>query len=459
VQFQGREELLEGADEGLEDLRADALAILERAVERVDPELLLGRSLRLDRGVLTVRGDPFAGGPGSNEDLVLDVRDVRAVRVVAAGKAAEGMLRGLERVLEPDEGFAVSPQAAHGRLPRIVGGHPLPDAGSCKAGERALQLARATGEHDLLLVLLGGGASALLEDPLVPLEDLRALNEAMIEAGAAIEELNLVRKKLSGVKGGRLAQAARGQVLGLLLSDCFEDHEGLVGSGPTAPDATTHADALAVLKQLGVADRAPASVLEVLREGAEGKRAETPKPGDPAFARVRNVVVGSNALAAHEATEWAVEMGYHAWRVREPLREPAARAGWKLARMAEDVTLGKAPLPRPACIVYGGETFVDARGTTGLGGRNQEMALGALEALRVEACIACLGTDGKDGPTDAAGAIVDMGRKERAEALGVDPRAALRNHDSHGFFARVGGLLRTGPTGTNVADLAVLLVP
>lgn len=444
VHLANRDALLANAAEGLVDARSDALALLERAVDSVEPAMLVGRSLALTKKVLTVRGDPFAG---HEEDLVLDLGAVEATRCIAAGKAAEGMMDGLRKVLQPQQ-FVVS-----------GGAHPLPDAASCRAGQGALELAKATGERDLLVVLLSGGASAMLEEPLVPLEDVRALTQAMLSAGASIAELNEVRKKLSDLKGGRLARAARGRVLTLILSDVFDDHASLVGSGPTAPDPTTHGDALAILADLGVLGDAPESVTALLREGKEGKRAETLKPGDPAFARVHNVVVGSNALACHEATQLAAEMGYNAFRVREPLVGPAARAGWKLARMAEDVTLGKAALPRPACVVFGGETTVDARGAPGMGGRNQEVCLAAMEALKVEATVACFGTDGIDGPTDAAGAVGDMGSRERAESLGLDLRDHLRRHDSGAFFARIGDQLRTGPTGTNVADVSVLLVP
>lgn len=446
VRLANRDQLLANAAEGLQDLRADALALLERAVDSVAPAMLVGRSLSLAQHRLTVRGDPFAGGPGSAEDLVLDLQGVEAIRCVAAGKASEGMLDGLQAVLRPQQ------------VVLSGGAHPLPDAASCRAGQGALELAKATKERDLLVVLLSGGASAMLEEPLVPLEDLRALTAAMLRAGASVTELNEVRKKLSEVKGGRLAAAARGRVLTLLLSDVMDDHASLVGSGPTAPDASTHGDALAILQERGLLADAPESVTAVLREGKEGKRPETPKPGDPAFARVHNVVVGSNALACHEATQLAAEMGYHAFRVREPLHGPAAREGWKLAKMADDITTGRAALLRPSCVVFGGETVVDARGTTGAGGRNQELVLAALEALKVEATIAAMGTDGIDGATEVAGAIGDMGSRERAEGLGLDLRDHLRRHDSGAFFHRLGDGLRTGPTGTNVADVAVLLV-
>lgn len=447
VEFRNREQVLANAAEGLVEARADALAILERAIDGVEPAMLVQRALRLDKKVLTVRGDPFAGGPGADEDLHFDLREAGAVRCIAAGKGAQGMARGLAAAL-PAEEVLVADQ-----------GHPLPTAEACEAGARALAMARDAAPRDLLVVLVSGGASAMLEEPLVPLEDLRALTAAMLEAGASIGELNVVRKKLSALKGGRLAAATKAHVLTLVLSDVFEDHAGLVGSGPTAPDPTTHGDALAVLADLKLLEATPASVRALLQEGKAGRRAETPKPGDALFRRVTNVTVGSNALAAHEATQLAVELGYNAFRVREPLVGPAARAGWKLARMAEDVALGKASLPRPACVVFGGETVVDARGARGVGGRNQEVALAAMEALRSEATLATLGTDGADGPTDAAGAILDMGSKERAEDLGLDLRRFLRDHDSGAFFARLGDHLVTGPTGTNVADLSVLLVP
>jgi hydroxypyruvate reductase len=458
VRIQNRDAILANAAEGLQDARSDALAILERGVDAVEPAMLIGRALTLREGTLTIRGDPFAGGPGSAEDLTVSVAGLEGIRCIAAGKAAEGMLQGLESVLRVQDSVAVAPWPIQARR-AIVGGHPLPDEGSCEAGRRALELAKATGERDLLVVLLSGGASALLEDPLVPLADMRSITQAMMDAGATIEELNIVRKKLSAVKGGRLAGATKGRVLALILSDVARDHDSLVGSGPSAPDATRWGDALAIVEDLKLAKEAPPSVLALLREGRGGQRPETPKPGDAAFARTTSVVVGSNALAAHEATQLAAEMGYNAFRVREPLRGEAAREGWKLARMAEDISLGKAALPRPACIVYGGETTVATRGAQGLGGRNQEACLAAMEGLRVEATLAFLATDGKDGPTEAAGAIVDMGSKERAESLGLGMRDALRRHASGEFFGQLGDALITGPTGTNVSDLAVLLVP
>lgn len=460
-----RDDVLAAAAEGLQDARGDALAILERALAAVEPEMLVTRTVRNERGMLTLRGDPFAGGPGSDEDLPFDLRGAGAVRCVAAGKAARGMLRGFATRVKLDDAFAVAPPLGEAephegpRFLTIEAGHPLPDANSVLAGQRALELARATKKDDVLVVLLSGGASALLEEPLVPLDDLRALTSSVLAAGASIEQLNAVRKKLSAVKGGRLAAEAKGRVLTLLLSDVFEDHAGLVGSGPTAPDATTHGDALATLEAVGAAKDAPESVLRLLREGKAGTRAETPKPGDPLFQRVTHVVVGSNALAAHEAADFANELGYHGFSVREPLRGPASKAGWKLARMAEDVTLGKAPLPRPACILYGGETTVRLQGSASVGGRNLEACLAAMDALKVEGLIACLGTDGIDGTSDAAGALADMGARELAEDKGLDLRGALARHASHDVFAQLGGLLRTGPTGTNVADLAVVLVP
>ncbi|HEV8361548.1 MAG TPA: DUF4147 domain-containing protein [Candidatus Thermoplasmatota archaeon] len=463
MRFLNRDEVLASAAEGLQDARGDALAILERALDAVEPEMLLARGVRNERGQLLIKGDPFVPGPGSEEDFPYDLRGAGAVRCIAAGKAARPMLRGLAARVEFQEAFAAAPAGPEGasgpEFLTLEAGHPLPDATSCLAGQRALDFARATKEGDVLIVLLSGGASALLEDPLVPLDDLRTLTEQMLASGASIEQMNAIRKKLSGVKGGRLAAAAKGRVLTLVLSDVFEDHAATCGSGPTAPDATTHGDALATLEMLGLAKDAPASVLKLLQEGREGARPETPKPGDPALARVTSIVVGSNLLAAHEAAEFAGELGYHGFSVREALRGPAQRAGWKLARMAEDITLGKAALPRPACVIYGGETTVQLRGAQGRGGRNQEACVAALESLKVEGLVACLATDGIDGPTDAAGGLVDMGSRERAEELGLDLRAALARHDTHPALAKLGDLLRTGTTGTNVADLALVLVP
>ncbi len=428
--------------------RAELESCFAAAVAAVDAGAAVRRAIRADGPELAIAGRPLA--PGAR------------LRVLAVGKAAAAMAAALES-LAGDRiagGLAVTADGHGAPLSRVAlreAGHPLPDARGERAAREALALVAEAPRDDVLVVLLSGGASALLPAPApgLQLEDLVGATRALLRGGADIEETNAVRKHLSGVAGGRLAErAACERVVVLALSDVPGDRIDVIGSGPFAPDPTTYADALAAVDARGLRGELPERALRHLEAGARGERPETPKPGAPALARVETALVATNRTACDAAVSAAARAGLDASVLEEPLAGEAREAGAALAARA----LSFAPA-RTACLVAGGETAVTVRGH-GRGGRSQELALAAALALDGGRRVALLaaGTDGTDGPTDAAGAYADGGTVSRGRAAGVDARSALDDNDAYGFFAREGGLLVTGPTRTNVMDLALLRV-
>jgi glycerate-2-kinase len=342
----------------------------------------------------------------------------------------------------------------------IIGGHPAPDDGSVRAGERALALAHGVGNDDALLVLLSGGGSALMVLPAeeITLKDLRETADLVMRAGANITELNCVRKHTDRLKGGRLARAAQpARVIALLLSDVTGDALDAIASGPLSPDTTSYADALHVLDTLHVRDDVPRAVVEHLERGVRGEIPDSPRADDPCFNAVTTHIVGNVDTALEGARSEAERLGYSAAVSAARVVGEARTAGTALARNALEVR--ETAHTQPLCLLSGGETTVTVRGT-GKGGRNQELALAAAIALDGTdgITVVSLGTDGIDGPTDAAGAVVDGTTVERARALGLDAHAMLANNDAYTFFAATGDLLHTGPTGTNVTDLQIVVI-
>jgi hydroxypyruvate reductase len=311
---------------------------------------------------------------------------------------------------------------------------------------------------DLVIVVISGGGSALLTAPAegLALADLQALTNALLACGANIQEINTLRKHLDGIKGGGLARAAfPADVLTLILSDVIGDPLDVIASGPTVPDPTTFADALGVLERYRLVEQIPQTVLHHLRQGAGGLSPETPKPGEPLFDHVQNVIVGSNRQAALAAVAQARLEGMNSLLLTSYLQGEASQAGRFAAALARQIAGQGEPLSRPACLVLGGETTVTLSNSTGLGGRNQELALGSVLDLAglPGVVIVTLATDGGDGPTDAAGAVVTGETLGRALALGLAPHQFLAQHDAYHFFEPLGDLLRPGPTLTNVNDL------
>lgn len=388
------------------------------------------------------------------------------VLVVGAGKAGAPMTAALvERLPDAIAGGLVVVPRGHADRPAIgpvrlvEAAHPVPDAAGAAAAAAILDLAQRTHEDDLLVCLLSGGASALLPAPPPPLalEDLRAVTDLLLRSRAAIAEINAVRRHLSLVQGGRLAAASRAPVVALVLSDVAGDPLHDIGSGPTAADPTTFADARDVLVRHGLWAAVPPAVRMYFEAGLSGHVPETLKPGDPRLSRASSHVVASGRHAARAAADAARRSGLTADVLATRVDGEAREFGRLLAALARGLGDGDAGRPLPACWVLSGETTVALGEAAGRGGRNQEAALAAAIALagRPGVLVACLGTDGTDGNTDAAGALVDGATLARAGDR--DPHAALAAHDSHPFLAAAGALLRTGPTLTNVGDLALVL--
>jgi hydroxypyruvate reductase len=359
----------------------------------------------------------------------------------------------------------VDPRLDLGPVQVFEAGHPIPDEAGLLGTRRMVELVANATERDLVLVLLSGGASALLTLPAegLTLADLRSLTDLLLRSGAAITELNTMRKHLSRVKGGDLARlASPARVIGLVLSDVVGDPLDVIASGPTAPDPSTFSDAWAVLERHNLVECVPRAVVERLKAGMAGCVPETPKPDDPLFQStilptIQNVVVGSNRQAAEAAVATARGLGWNCLLLSTYVEGEAREVGRLAAALAREMALHDCPVPRPACLVWGGETTVTVRGQ-GRGGRNQELALAAAMAMEglSSVLLVALGTDGTDGPTDAAGAIATGATAARARALGLDPFRSLADNDSYPFFQALDDLIRTGPTGTNVNDLLML---
>jgi len=421
-------------------LRRHALAIFRAAVAAADPGAAVKRYLE--------RFDPAR---------------FRNIYVVGAGKAGASMAAAAERVLGAritdgliNVKYGHLAKLRHVRLEEC--GHPVPDRKGMAGAERIARLVTAAQRHDLVVCLISGGASALLPlpEPPVTLKETQETTRLLLASGAGIHEMNAIRKHISRIKGGQLARLAwPARVEALLLSDVIGDDPGVIGSGPTAPDASTFADCLRVLDRYRIRRRIPAAVRKRLEQGARGEIQETPKPEDPIFSRVRNRVVGSNRLALAAAARRARELGFRTLVLSSEIQGETREVARMHAAIAREIARSGQPIPPPACLISGGETTVTVRGR-GLGGRNQEFVLAAAIDLAglPDTVILSAGTDGTDGPTDAAGALAAGDTLSRKP----DARAYLDGNDSYHYFEALGDLVKTGPTLTNVMDVHVLLV-
>lgn len=394
---------------------------------------------------------------------LLQQADYQTVRVAGFGKAGCNMASALEELLcdRIDRGIVITPRGycpeAHTlqKMRLYQGGHPVPDENGLAGTGEIIQLLKGSDERTLVICLISGGGSALLVAPYegITLTDKKQVTRLLLNAGATIYELNTVRKHLSRVKGGRLAAIARpARMVSLIISDVVGDKLDIIASGPTAPDDSTFHDAFRVIEKYRLAPVVPASVIDVLTRGAQGLIPETPKKGDAMFNRVDNSIIASNKIALEAARAEAAQLGYQAEITTAELTGEAREAGRRLAQRARGMR-------RPACLISGGETTVTVTGG-GTGGRNLELALAFAQEIQDAPGITLLsaGTDGKDGSADAAGAVVDGETITRARTKGLDPAAYLAGNDSYNFFRQVGGLLITGPTGTNVMDVQIIIV-
>jgi hydroxypyruvate reductase len=438
--------------EGLEGAhRKQIVAVLQKALEAVDPAIAVRRHLRQEGDILWVKQTPYELKPSSR------------VYVVGAGKAGAPMAQAMEEILgERITAGRVNVKYGYTLPTRVVelvqAGHPIPDEAGVNGARKVAALLQDVTADDLVLCLISGGGSALMTWPAegLTLADMRALTDSLLRRGATINELNTIRKHLERLKGGGLARLAYpARLVSLILSDVVGNPLDVIASGPTVPDTSTFAQAYRLLERYALLSEAPAAVVGHLRRGAEGTIAETPKPGDPIFQHTQNVIIASNDHAARAAQRAAEELGFQTLVLSTYIEGEAREVAKVLAAIAREVLASGRPVSRPACIIAGGETTVTVKGE-GKGGRNQEMAL--MAAMRLDGlddvAIVCLATDGSDGPTDASGALADGNTVRRAAQLGLDPWEHLGRNDSYPFFAALGDLLLTGPTNTNVNDLA-----
>jgi hydroxypyruvate reductase len=433
--------------------------ILTACLEAVDPYRAIQKTLRR-------RGDTLTLNSHS-----LSLSDVQNVYLIGVGKACLGMAEAAVEQLGPHlSGGILIPKAQPelsipdfpSSLEIYPAGHPVPDERGVEAAQAVIDLLQTTTEQDLVIVLISGGGSALLTAPVngVSLSDLQDLNRALLASGANIQEINTLRKHLSRLKGGKLArEAAPARVWTLILSDVIGNSLDSIASGPTVPDPTTYPMALKVLDGYRLRKHIPEAILTHLSEGARGKIPETPKPGEDCFQDTEQIIIADNSTALQAGAEKARKLGFATQIISAQLEGEARKAGKDLAQRLKESISPAAQAGRPLCLLAGGETTVTlGENPVGKGGRNLELALSAVEPLAglEDIALITLATDGEDGPTDAAGAIVTGDTQVHAETVSLSPSAYLLRHDSYSFFQTLERLILTGPTGTNVNDLVFM---
>ncbi len=435
-------------------IKEDCLAIFKAGVDAVDPYKSTKRHLVVRGNDLTIAGNRF------------NLSDYKHVHVIGGGKASGAMALAVEEALGERlySGFVIVKYGHVIHLERttlIEAGHPVPDDAGFRGAHQLEETARSFGESDLVLCLLSGGGSALLPLPVhgVTLKDKQETTRLLLESGATIHEINTIRKHLSRIKGGGLARMTYPATLvSFILSDVIGNDLDVIASGPTVGDSSTFQDCLTILGRYGLYQRIPQTVRRHLVEGSEGKCDETPKPDDALFAKTSNIIIGSNIQCLDAAEEKARSLGYSTLVLSSFVEGETREVARVHAALVKEILSSKRPVPPPGCLISGGETTVTIRGT-GKGGRNQEFVLAAaLEIDNLEgAAVFSAGTDGNDGPTDAAGAYADWRTIKRARELGIDPYEYLEDNDSFHFFKHLDDLVFTGPTNTNVMDLRLLI--
>ncbi|HTL62934.1 MAG TPA: glycerate kinase [Nitrospira sp.] len=434
-------------------IRSQLTKMLKKALASVDAAHALRRAVRRHGYALRIGRRRY------------DLRDYERVVVVGAGKAAATMARAIEPLLGDrlDDGMVVVKYGHRQPTKRIAvveAGHPLPDRAGVRAARRIMALVHGLTARDLLVVLLSGGASSLMPAPAsgLTLAAKQRVTDQLLRCGADIVEVNTVRKHLSSLKGGRLAALSGATIVTLILSDVIGDDLSSIGSGPTAPDPTTYGDAVRCLRRHDLWSTVPASVRKHLTDGVKGKLPDTPEPANRRFRRVHHALIGNNAVAVGAAAATARAAGWRTF-VLPPFMNEAREAGAEMGALAKRILGRQPPVPRPFCVLAGGETTVTVKGH-GKGGRAQEFALAAARSVAglSGVYVAAFATDGSDGPTDAAGALVSGRTWARAKQMEVDLDAALTRNDGYRALKRLNCHITTGPTGTNVNDLYLLLV-
>jgi glycerate 2-kinase len=444
----------------LDEMKRMAKAIFSKALTAVDPSNILKDRIRIQRDRLSIKME-------GDSEKVFDLDAFDKIFVVGSGKASSAMAQAIEEIFGDRLTKGVITTKYGHLLPLkkikiIEAGHPIPDQKGYEGAKRIQRLLKESGPKDLVIFLLSGGGSALLPFPAghIDLKEKQEVTQLLLDCGADIKEINTIRKHISMIKGGWLAKwAYPSTVIGFILSDVVGDQLDVIGSGPTVPDHSTFEEAWEILKKYDLLKEISLSIQKHLQSGKEGKVEETPKPGEVVFEKVYNSLIGSNILALLEAKKEAESLGLNTVILSSSIEGETREAARFHTAVAKEVISSGNPIPRPACILSGGETTVTIKGN-GLGGRNQEFVLaGALEINGIEKMVILSGgTDGSDGPTDATGALADHTTVQRAKTMGLNPKVYLENNDAYSFFKKLGDLLITGPTHTNVMDVRVLLV-
>jgi glycerate-2-kinase len=453
-----KNEILKNAETKIDyKARKIVLNAIEVALKECNPIKILKKHVKLKDNILTIKGHSFS------------LKDFQRIIVIGAGKACGAMAQALEKIL--------GDKISYGKVGVLRGtkdkykldkieiheaSHPIPDESSLEFAKETLNLLKDLTEKDLVLCLISGGGSALMSMPKegISLEEKRILIDKLLKAGVKIDELNAVRKHISTIKGGQLAKKAfPATLISLIISDVVGDPIDVIASGPTAPDNSTYNDAINVLKKYELWDKTPSSIQKVLMKGKIGELEETPKQGDQIFNKVFNFIIGNNESICLAIKKYLMNLNINAIVLTSFLEGEARHIGNFLGAIAKEIFYSNNPIKKPAALIAGGETTVKVIGN-GKGGRNQELVLGA--ALKIHGLkgtvIASIGTDGIDGVTDAAGAIADGKTIDKGKALGLIPEEFLAKNNTYEFFSKLKDLIFTGPTGTNLNDIAIGLI-
>lgn len=438
------------------DVKSDAFRIMNDAINAVKPSSLMRQEIKYDGEFLWVG------------NIKYDLKIYNEIYVIGGGKASAHMAQHLEEILKTNitKGI-VSTKYGHTTQCDIIdiyeAGHPVVDDKGLNATSKILDLLEETTEQDLVICLLSGGGSALLENlpGQITLEEVQKTSELLLSSGANIDEMNIVRKHLSKVKGGKLMKRIHpSNCLTLIISDVAGDKLETIASGTTYYDNSTFADTLQIIEKYGLSRRLPKNIMKYIKKGNKGEYEETIKYGDKIFERVNNVILGKNLTALEKANETAELMNYNTLILNSKMEGESRKTAKEIAGIVKQIKYSGEPVKKPACLLIGGETTVTLRGK-GKGGRNQEFALSALYHLQEEldnTILLSCGTDGTDGPTDAAGAFADKSIVDKTKEVELNPAGFLENNNSYEFFERTGGLIKTGPTGTNVMDIVIALI-
>lgn len=439
------------------DIKKDAYTILDACIDAVKPYQLIKNQIRLNKNILQI---------GTKQ---IDHSQFENIYIVGAGKASAFMAQSLEEILKNKvTAGAVVVKYDHGapcqKTKIYEAGHPIIDENSLAGTAQILDLVQQAGEKDLVICVISGGGSALLEKlpEGISLSDLQTTFKLLLECGATIEEINTVRKHLSLVKGGQLARIiAPATCITLIISDVIGDPVGSIASGPTAADPTSFQNTWQVIEKYQLTDRLPEKIINYLQKGKEGKIPETLKPGNPIVSNTENIILGNNFLSLQTAEQTARALGYNTLILTSQIQGEAREIGKAASGILSEILASGHPIQRPACLLMGGETTVTIRGE-GKGGRNQELVLSALISLKnvnEQYILISCGTDGTDGPTDAAGGMISNETWEKVRNQKMKPQEFLDQNDAYHFLEKVDGLIKTGPTGTNVMDIIIVLIP